>query len=261
MIRLNKLIWISRKDWKEIRYNKQILIPMLVVPFLLTVFMPIVLIMIPIITSAPEDLSGLEDFVPEYLASDTIGAFVYFNMNVLMKPFVVLIPLLVTAVISSDSWAGEKERKTAESLLLLPLTDSELFLAKVLSSLIPGLLISWSGSAMIVFLVDIATLYINGNIYFPDASWIFLTLVSVPAMAFFSIFVNVYISSKSKDTKSAQQLGGSVVVIFFGFLISGFVGMMDTVLYISTAAFGIFDIIMVYFSPRIFSREKIMTRI
>nr|MDO8108667.1 ABC transporter permease subunit [Candidatus Sigynarchaeota archaeon] len=257
--RLRLLLKISKKDWKEIRTNKQILVPMIILPIMFTVFFPIVGIILPLMSMTPADLAEFALLFPEYAAQPVLG-YLHFYVSTMLRPFFVMIPLMLTSVIAADSWAGEKERKTAESLLLLPLSDTELLVAKVLASLIPGLVITWVCGAVVSVILDIAAFPYLGYLFLPDASWIYLIFVFAPVMAFFAIFTGVYVSYRAKDTKSAQQISGSVVIIFLGVLVSGFLGVADIVLYMLTIGFGAIDLILVYFSPKIFSRENMIAK-
>ena len=66
-------------------------------------------------------------------------------LGYLLSPLLLVIPLMVSAVLAADAFAGEKERRTLERLLHLPITDRDLFLAKVLSAFVPALAITWVG--------------------------------------------------------------------------------------------------------------------
>ena len=63
-------------------------------------------------------------------------------LGYLLSPLLLVIPLMVSAVLAADAFAGEKERRTLEGLLLLPIADRDLFLAKVLSAYLPALVIT-----------------------------------------------------------------------------------------------------------------------
>jgi ABC-2 type transport system permease protein len=250
MFRLKLLMKLAQKDWREIRSNKQIMVPMIVVPVVFSIFYPILMVVLP--------LSGGEASLAEF---GGIYGFLAMMVDSVIKPLFVLIPLLITMAIASDSWAGEKERKTAESIFLLPLTDTELFTAKVLASFIPGMLITWACSAATMTIVDVATSpFLSGMLYLPNSSWLYMLFVFTPVMSFFTIYINVWVSYRARDTKSAQQIGGSVIVVVLGVMVSSFLGLMDLVLFILTACFGAIDIILIKISPRVFSREVMISK-
>ncbi len=247
-IRLRLLLKLSRKDWREIRGNKQILIPMLVLPILVTIVYPLLLVAAPLSDTA------------SFSSPEELRFYIDTMVGNIIRPMFVMIPLLITMAIASDSWAGEKERKTAESLFLLPLSDTELFVAKVLSSFIPGMLVTWGCWAALTILLDTLLFPALGFLYMPDMVWIFMVFVFSPILAFFSIFVNCWVSYRAKDAKSAQQIGGSVVTIFIAVLIGGIFGLLEIIVILLTIVFGAIDLILVYLSPRIFSREAMIAK-
>jgi hypothetical protein len=75
-----------------------------------------------------------------------------------------------------------------------------------------------------------------------------------------SDLINVWVSYRARDTKSAQQIGGSVIVVVLGVMVSSFLQVMDTVLYILTAVFLVTDVILTYFAPKVFSREAMIAK-
>ncbi|HME51006.1 MAG TPA: ABC transporter permease subunit [Candidatus Lokiarchaeia archaeon] len=247
MFRLGLLLKVSNKDWREIRSNKQILVPMLILPAAFSIVYPLIFVSL-VVSNSSTSQPGSVLAILDYLIGD------------ILKPVFMLVPLLSTLTIAADSWAGEKERKTAESILLLPLTDTELFVAKLLASFIPGLIITWVSGAIMSTIVDSLTYSLLGFLYMPNASWLFLLFVLSPILSFFTIYITVWVSYKAKDTKSAQQIGSSVMLIFIGVLASGFLGVIELVLIILTIVLAAIDVIMIYFSPKVFSRESIIAK-
>ena len=65
----------------------------------------------------------------------------------LLAPLFLLVPLMVSAVLAADAFAGEKERKTLETLLHLPLAERDLFIAKLLTAFIPSVCSRGSASS------------------------------------------------------------------------------------------------------------------
>lgn len=55
---------------------------------------------------------------------------VYFFLNFMIIPFFLMTAIINSMVTSSNSFAGEKERNTLETLLFAPITVTELFLAR-----------------------------------------------------------------------------------------------------------------------------------
>jgi ABC-type transport system involved in multi-copper enzyme maturation permease subunit len=65
-----------------------------------------------------------------------------------------LMPVFVPILISSQSVAGEKERRTLEPLLAAPVSAAELVLGKSLASVVPAVAITWLSFGVFVVAVD-----------------------------------------------------------------------------------------------------------
>ena len=140
-MRIEKAMLVFKKDWREIRRNWQVILPIVVVPLMISVFLPVIIRLIPSFavnqSSSPngfETLIGnLPSHVQEQLACMTENQVMIYVMAVyFFAPFFLIIPLMASSVIASDSFAGEKERKTIEALLATPISDGELFFGKML---------------------------------------------------------------------------------------------------------------------------------
>src|SRR5215468_285343 len=72
-------------------------------------------------------------------------------------PFLLMIvgffPISISLVIALETFVGEKERRSLEPLLSTPLTNTELYIGKTLSAMIPPLVSSYGG--MIVYLCSL----------------------------------------------------------------------------------------------------------
>jgi ABC-type Na+ efflux pump permease subunit len=122
--------------------------------------------------------------VQQVLAGLTAGQAAFYVMLLyFFAPFFLIIPLMASSVISSDSFAGEKERKTIESLLETPLTDGELFLGKVLVAFVPSMLITIASFAIYTAVVDFYALQFLGFLILPNVTWILLIFGLAPAIA------------------------------------------------------------------------------
>ncbi|HEV3225971.1 MAG TPA: ABC transporter permease subunit, partial [Acidimicrobiales bacterium] len=126
---------VMAKDMTAVRRSKAVVLPMLLVPFLLLVVLPLV---IAIAARSQEhfDLSRFLDNLPGDIARPILRLpqreqLIVLVNGYLLAPLFLIVPMMVSAVLAADAFAGEKERKTLESLLHLPITDRELFIAKL----------------------------------------------------------------------------------------------------------------------------------
>ena len=61
-MRLQKARLVFRKDWLEIKRNWQVILPIIIVPLMISVFIPVILTLIPSVVSGSE--ADLGDFLP-----------------------------------------------------------------------------------------------------------------------------------------------------------------------------------------------------
>jgi ABC-2 type transport system permease protein len=215
------ILTLMRKDLSILRGNTAVWAPILIVPVILLVLLPAAALLLPNVIKLPgsfiDQIAGLVRNMPPALREQLSGlneqqtwvvvASVYF-----FAPFFLMVPVLVSEVIGADSFAGEKERKTLEALLYTPATDMELFLGKVLTAMVPALLVSWGAFLVYTLVVNLAGLPIMGRLFFPTTMWLVLIFWVVPAAAALGLAMMVVISSRVSTFQAANQIGGVVVL-------------------------------------------------
>ena len=117
-------------------------------------------------------------------------------------------------MLAADTFAGEKERKTLETLLHLPVSDRDLYIAKLLSTFIPSTAVSWLGFTVFCVVSNVVCWPVMGRIFLPTGTWMIVILWVAPAVAALGLGVMVRVSIRVENTQEAQQLGGAVVLPF-----------------------------------------------
>ena len=206
-----------RKDLTAIRRSKAIVLPMVLVPTVLLVAMP--LGVGAFARSAPTDQvsSALSSPLVENLLDPILGRpereqVVVLTLGYLLSPVLLVIPLMVSAVLAADAFAGEKERRTLEGLLHLPVADRDLYLAKVLVGLLPAVAITWVGAALYAVLANLIAWPVLEGPFLPFAQWTVVIVWVAPAVALLALGLLVFVSSRAKTTQEANQLGGAVIL-------------------------------------------------
>ena len=270
-MRLSRALLVFRKDWREVRRNWEILTPITLVPLLLSVVMPLIVISAPgqINTgTSPEVmiesiLRGAPASVMEMLAGFTVDQQLTYVLLVYMfATFFLLIPVMASSVIASDSFAGEKERKTIEALLATPLTDGELLLGKMLASFVPAMGVTVLSFIAYTVVVDVGTYGRFGVILLPTLEWFLFIFLMTPALSIAAIGLTVLISSRVKGFKEAQQISVVLVVPIIGLLIGQGTGVLTLgppMILAITALLAFFDLLIFRFSVLLFKREKVLT--
>lgn len=216
---------IARKDIQAITANLQVWLPMLVVPLILGVVVPVGMVLafrFGAGAMAPSDvelvIGWVEKLPPGELATVLAGLpelsqrLIYVGANYFLAPFFLLIPLMAASVISADSFAGEKERGTLETLLFAPVDMRSLFAGKVLAPFVPAIGLSLTTLLLCTAAVNAAAWPLFGRLIFPQANWIPLVLLVIPGVALLAILLNVFISARVATFQAAYQLGSMVVL-------------------------------------------------
>jgi ABC-2 type transport system permease protein len=270
---MHKVWLVFRKDWLEIKRNWQVLLPIVVLPVIFAVLFPALIVLLPKIS--PPQSTSMQDFqsliasLPPNIQVE-IGQMtseqilVYVMTLYFFAPFFLIIPVMASSVMGSDSFAGEKERKTIEALLATPISDSELLLGKILVSFIPAMIITTASFAIYSTIVDIATFTMfNGALLLPNAVWLVMIFGVAPTLALCSIGLTVIISAKVKGFKEAQQISVILLLPILGLVfaqVSGAIILGPLILVALMGLLALVDIGVFYVGVKMFKREEILSK-
>ncbi|MCL4395955.1 MAG: stage II sporulation protein M [Chloroflexi bacterium] len=174
-------------------------------------------------------------------------------------PFAMMIvgffPISFSLIIALESFVGEKERNSLEPLLGTPISDSALYVGKLLSSIIPPLFASYLG--ITTYLIG---LYFSIR-YLPP--WIVLLQILLLTATECLVMVAgaVVVSSHTTSVRAANLLA-SFIIIPMAFLLQGetvmlFWGQYD-VLWAVLAGLVVAIALLVRTGTRTFNREAIL---
>jgi ABC-type Na+ efflux pump permease subunit len=176
-----------------------------------------------------------------------------------------MIPLMTSSVIASDSFAGEKERRTIEALLATPISDGELFLGKILVSFIPSMAVTVASFLIYSTVVDVVSFQIfHGRLLLPNLIWTMLIVGAAPTLALASIGLAVIISTRVRGFREAQQVNGILLVpilaLIFG-QISGATILGPGMVAVLISVFAVVDLVVFKVGVRMFRREEVLSRL
>ncbi len=235
---------IATKDFSIFRTKKRILYTLIILPLLFSIILPLV------ISSYPNPLT------PIMFGSTNISLLNFFSF------FYIFLAYLIPTTIASYSIISEKIEQSLEPLLATPITDDELLLGKSIAALLPCLAMIYISSIIFMVLTDVMTYKTIGYYFFPNLNMAIILLIAVPLSSILSVELNVIISSKVNDVRTAQQLG--TLQIFPFVLIYG-------VLETSIVSFNIINmlgifmfllvicVLLFYVNKATFQRDKILT--
>lgn len=210
---------VVSRDLRVVRGSKPVVIPMVIVPALLLVALPLGVAMGARLGAAAIDLADFAGFlsvlpaeIAQRVAVNPAAGVIEVSLVYLLSPMLLIVPLMTASVIAADAIAGERERKTLEGLLLTPLTDRELFVAKLLGALLPAVSIGIVGGIIYAIVADLAAAGVVIGLLFPNLVWTALVFWVGPALAAISLGVTVLISARVKSVQEAFQIAGVVVL-------------------------------------------------
>jgi ABC-2 type transport system permease protein len=170
--------------------------------------------------------------------------------------------VIIPTAITSYSLVGEKLQKSLEPLLATPMTDGDILLGKVISGLLIPVASVYAGSVIFMTLMDHFTQALLGYLYYPNWHMGAILLV-VPLASLMSVEINIIISARMTDARSAQQTGTLLILPFIGLYLASELGIFpltNTNLLILAGALALIDLAFFFVSKATFQREEILTR-
>jgi ABC-type Na+ efflux pump permease subunit len=138
----------------------------------------------------------------------------------LFAPIAIVVPLTISSAVGASTIVGERERGTGEFLAHSPADTREIYLGKLIASLIPGYLTTVVGFGLYALLVNLIVGPKVGYWFFPTQSWWFLILWVLPPFLAIALSLVLRLSARVRSTAAAQQATGLVtlplIIIAYG---------------------------------------------
>lgn len=152
-------------------------------------------------------------FLANFTTRQILGFVGKYGANLLADrfiPFLLMIvgffPISISLVIALESFAGETERKSIEPLLSGPLSDGQLYLGKLLASLLTPLIASFLG--MTVYLLAIY----RTTSWRADFSFLVLVVMLTAVQALVMVSGAVVISTQTTSVRAANLLASFIII-------------------------------------------------
>ena len=256
-------LWaVFTKEWRDLLSNR-LLLGAVVLPALIFAAIPTGLVwFIEAHDLDPTQLSQIQQYIGNFQGVDAKTAAQAFIVLNFMAYFL-LIPAMVPMAIATQSVIGEKQSRALEPQLATPMEVSELLAGKAIASALPAVIATWG--------VFVAYGLVNGAIGDPvltrlifNDTWRLAMVTLVPLICLFSVLLGIVVSSRVNDARTAQQIGGFVVIPIIGVAVAQFFGGQAS---FSVQQVLIGDLIVamliglgLVFGSWVFDREAILTR-
>ena len=251
------------KDFLDLRKNPSLLLAMAALPLVLVV-VPVVVVWT--YTRNPDDTNlrvVALYYDPTLPLNANAGRFLVERTLLDWFGMFLVMPVFVPILVSSQSVAGERERRTLEPLLASPVTAMELVAGKSLASLVPAVLISWLAFVLLCVVVDVVGWPLGDGLLMPTRLWVFGVLILAPLFAFFGNGVAVLISARVSEARTAQQLSALIVLPLVGLVAGQVAGVLNAgpVYYaVQGVVVLLLDVALLWASVRLLDRERLLSR-
>jgi hypothetical protein len=256
-------IALIRKDLQEVFGNRQILIPLFLVPVLMMILLPgTLLIGLRFGHNSLSDLDAYLQKFPQLLPFvEQDQNLIFMALNYYFPSLFLLIPIMASSIIGAACFVGEKEHKTLESLFYTPLTITELFWAKVWGTFCPAYLVAAVSFVLFGVVVNTGAWPFFHHLIFPNGRWLLIILWLVPAVTGFGLAFVVWISARVSTFQAAQQMVGLIVLPFILIMVGQTTGLYlvnNATLMGAGAVFYLLDWVIVRNVSRNFTYERLL---
>jgi ABC-2 type transport system permease protein len=262
-LRLGYVAAVFGKEWRDLRSNR-ILLGAVAFPAVVFAAIPTGLVaFIQARNLDPNQIGQIKQFIAQFPDLPPKLAAQGFIVTNFMAYFL-LIPAMVPMALATQSVIGEKQARSLEPQLATPIEVPELLAGKTIAAALPAVVATWA--------VFLAYGLVNGavadtrltRLVFSDV-WLLAMATLVPLICLFSVLLGIVVSSRVTDARTAQQIGGFVVLPIIAIAVAQFFGGQATfsisqVLIGDLVVLGLIGTVLA-FGSRAFDRESILTRL
>ena len=222
---MTKLNWrrvrtVARHDLKQLMRSKDFLVPMSILGALFFVILPAALLLsieaigeFGAVRQISEALEVLPPRAQEQIEGNTPAARTQYALAVyLFAPLAIIVPLTISSAVGSATLVGEREKGTGEFLAHSPAATTEIYLGKLIASLVPGYATTLGGFTIYSLIVNLIVGPGVGGWFFPTTDWWLLMLWVVPPFLCLALSLVLRLSARVRSTAAAQQASGLVTL-------------------------------------------------
>jgi ABC-2 type transport system permease protein len=214
----SRVATVARTDLRQLIQARDFWVPMVILGGIFFLVLPTVLLLaVTRIDDARvvEQLSATLEVLPQRaqdaIRGDDDAARASYALAVyLFAPVAVVVPLTISTAVGAATIVGERERGTGEFLAHSPAHIREIYLGKLLASLLPGYATTLVGFGVYSLIVNTIVGPDVGGWFFPTSEWWVLMLWVVPPFLALTLSLVLRLSARVTSTAAAQQAAGLV---------------------------------------------------
>lgn len=209
---------VARTELKQLLQAKDFWLPMTMMGGLFFVVIPTILLLtitqigsIETVARVSESLEMLPAAAQEQIIGDTPEGRTGYALAVfLFAPVAVIVPLTISTAVGASTIVGERERGTGEFLAHSPASAREIYIGKLIASLVPGYLTTAIGFGAYSLIVNLTVGPKVGGWFFPTRQWWVMILWVLPPFLAICLSLVLRLSARVRSTAAAQQASGLV---------------------------------------------------
>ena len=219
---------IIRKDIRSVTSNRQLFLPILLVPLIMIVVLPTIFVVtVRFVPEEAGDLDALLSLLPvSALDGGAEQALIQIILNNILPVFFLIIPIMTSSVMAAGSFVGEKEKHTLETLLYCPLPLGRIFYAKIMASFLMSMMVSLLSFAVMLAFMETELFILFGALTVPSLNWLIMLILLSPAVSLIAITLIVRGSAKAQTMEESQQKAVFLILPLILLIVGQFSGVL-----------------------------------
>jgi ABC-type Na+ efflux pump permease subunit len=213
-----RVVTVARTDLKQLAQARDFWLPMTLLGAFFFAIIPAVLLVtitrigsVDVVARVSETLEVLpEQAQSQIRGRSPEGQTGYALAVFLFAPVAVIVPLTISTAVGAATIVGERERGTGEFLAHSPASAREIYLGKLIASLVPGYLTVVVGFGVYSVIVNVTVGPEVGGWFFPTTQWWVMILWVLPPFLAICLSLVLRLSARVSSTAAAQQASGLV---------------------------------------------------
>ncbi len=208
------IVWaVAANELKQVVRSRDYLLPLGALGLLFFFFVPVFLLGAVTNVTGNEAaeavgavINTLPDSAQQNIQGDTEPVRASYAVAVyLLAPIAIVVPLTISTAVGATAVVGEREKGTGEFLAHTPASERDIYVGKLIASLIPGYVATVVGFTIYSLVVNVIVGPGVGGWFFPTPEWFILILWVVPPFIAVALSIIVAISARVKTAAAAQQ--------------------------------------------------------
>lgn len=237
----SRVLTVARTDLKQLVQARDFWMPMTILGGLFYAVVPAALLLtigrignVEVIAKVSNALQMLPESARSQIQGNTPAGQTGYALAVfLFAPMAVIVPLTISTAVGAATIVGERERGTGEFLAHSPAAAREIYLGKLIASLLPGYATVAAGFGVYSLIVNLTVGPQVGGWFFPTAQWWVMILWVLPPFLALCLSLVLRLSARVSSTAAAQQASGLISLPLIGIAYSQATGILMGAGYLS----------------------------